>query len=250
MIYRVAVAFIWLFWIVMVTLLIRSEYFSENASLYRLPISYVGKKIFGSDTGSDLAIYYKKTFVGRMLIEPSPPNQRLLKGSVKLDWPVLGRPYHGEAYFTFLFNPKLGVDQFSLTSRSDDSALVVEGSRLTDRIDADLRVNEARIKRRFIWSDLEKQNYEGVVTGLNEQLGVQQMPPALLSGTAQRIRWFAASANMRRNGEKIDALLIATEGDRDYWVKIWVTPSGEILQLQTSPSIGLTLENKALMEIE
>jgi len=250
MLYRIAVSFIWLFWIVMVTLLIRSEYFPEHASLYRLPVSYVGKKIFTSDTGSDLAVYYKDTFVGRVQIEPSPPNQNLLKGNVKLDWPVLGQAYRGEAFFAILFNPRLDVDQFSLTSKSDDASLVIEGSRLADRIEANLNINQSRVTRRFTWSELEKQNYEGALTGLNEQAGMPQLPPAMLAGTAQRLRWFAASANLNRNGEKIDALLIATEGDRDYWVKIWVTPSGEILLVQTSPSIGIRLENKALMELD
>jgi hypothetical protein len=249
MIYRIAVGFIWLFWIVMVTLLIRSEYFPEHASLYRLPVSYVGKKIFTSDTGSDMTIYYKQNVVGRIMIEPSPPNERILKGNLKLDWPVLGQQYEGEAYFTFLFNPALEVDQFSIASKSDNSSLIVDGSRLEDNINAHFRVNDVKLDRRYKWAELEKQSYEGMMAGLNQQLGIQQLPPALLAGKVRKITWYAASGNLTRRGDKIDALLIATEGDRDYWVKVWVTPSGEILMVETSPAIGITLENKALMDI-
>ena len=250
MLYRVAVTFIWLFWIVMVTLLIRSEYFAEQASLYRLPVSYVGKKIFASDTGSDLAIYYKQTLVGRLLIDPSPPGERMLKGSVKLAWPVLGQPYHGEAYYMFLFNPMLNVELFNLTSKSESGSLVVEGNRLKDRIDANLRIQSMTLDRHFKWSELEKTNYEDMMTSLGQQPGLQQLPSALVAGTARQIRWYAANASLKRNDEKVDALLIATEGNRDYWIKIWVTLSGEVLLVQASPAIGIVLENKALMEIE
>ncbi len=246
MFYRVVVTFIWLFWVVMVMLLIRSEYFPQQASLYRLPVSYVGKKIFGSDTGSDLAMYYKQFFVGRMLIAPSPPGERVLKGSVKLDWPVLGQPYRAEIYYSFLFNPMLGIDAFNLTSKSESGSVAITGNRLMDRIDAGLHFQSMTIDQHFKWSELERKNYADLITSLGQDPGLQQL--SLAGGTAKEIRWYAASASLMRGDKRTDALVIATESNRDYWIKIWVTPSGEVLLVQTSPAIGVTLENKTLTE--
>lgn len=252
MVYRFAVTFIWLFWLVMVSLLIRSEYFPESASLYRLPISYVGRKVFTSDTGSDLSIFYKKTYVGRLMMEPSPPNERLLKGTIKLDWPVLGHAYRGDIYFTFGFNPSLEIDQFAITSKSEGALVIIEGAKITDRIKAVFRSGDVAIDREFRWGELERRKFEGVVDGLKSdfggQFGLQQLPPGFAAGFPRQLGWFAASANLTRDDKRIDTLLIATEGDRDYWVKIWVTPSGEILLVQTSPLIGLSLENRSLMD--
>lgn len=249
MIYRAAVTFVWLFWIVMVALLVRSEYFPEHASLYQLPISYVGRKIFTSDTGSDMAILYKQIYVGKIFIEPSPTNERVLKGNIRLNWPVLGKAVRAEIFFSFTFNPKLEVEEFNINSHSEDTVLNFDGSRLQDRIDANFRINGSIIEKHFKWSEMERKNFEDtMMSGVNDQLGLQQLPPALIAGSTQELRWYAASANLTRHDRKVDALLIATEGNRDYWVKIWVTPSGEILFIQTSPTIGITLENRALME--
>ena len=249
MVYRVAVTFIWLFWIVMVALLIRSEYFPDQASLYQLPITYVGRKIFTSDTGSDMAIFYKQTYVGKLFIEPSPSNERILKGNIKLNWPILGKPYRAEIFFAFTYNPKLDIERFALNSHSEGAVLSIDGSRLEDRMDANFRFNGVVMDRRFKWSEMEQRHFDGVMSGVvNDQLGMQQLPPVALAVTSQDLHWYAASTTLTRGNKKIEALLIATKDNRDYEIKIWVTPSGELLLIQTAPAIGITLENKSLME--
>jgi hypothetical protein len=249
MLYRVVVTFIWLFWAVMVALLIRSEYFPEHASLYRLPPEFVAHKIFRSDTGSDLTIYYKDVIVGRARIEPAPLAQNVLKGSVQLNWPGLGKNYQSESYFTFIFNSKLEAQQFGVSSRGEQTTVFVEGNRAQNKLTATIQIAGSAVEKRLKWSDLEEQKFD-VLTAELQGAGTPGLPPGLLAEAGKEIHWYGASTSLRRGERKIDAFMIASEGNRDYWVKLWLTPSGEVLLVQTSPAIGVRIENSSLMDAD
>jgi len=197
MLYRTVVFFIWIFWAVMVALLIRSEYFPDQASLYRLPVEFVARKVFRSDTGSDLTIYYKDARVGRARIEPAPISQNVMKGSVMLDWPVLGKRYESESYFAFIFNSKLDVQQFNLSSRSDQTSVFLEGNRVQNRINATFQMAGNVINRKFNWAELEKNPFQAVSTEL-QQGGMPQIPQGLLVEAGKELKWYGASTTLRR----------------------------------------------------
>ncbi|MBV9462774.1 MAG: hypothetical protein JO317_00965, partial [Verrucomicrobiae bacterium] len=120
--------------------------------------------------------------------------------------------------------------------------------RKSDQVETEFTMNGPPQKRSYSWRSLEQQGPSELTKDLNPE-AAQAAPLAMLGiGKAHSLRWYGASTRLEHNGRKIEALLIETEGDPDYWVKIWITPTGEILRMRTSPLLGLSAENRSLLE--
>ena len=243
---RVISAGIIAFWVIMMTLLVRSELLHSRPLSYSVPIESVMQKMFEGEETSDLVISYQGNPVGECTIRivkdrKSPTGSYSVKSALKLDFEVFGKPVRLQSDTDSEFDHKYQMTGFRSLTTTGDSKIELQGTAETKEIQLVVNFGELQEKHTLPFSTLEKMGPSGAM-GLFG-MGGMQTPRAGKSAVSHLTQGsqgpvttvLDTQLELDTDRVKMPALLVDTKYDDTLWSKIYVSPSsGEILKVETS----------------
>jgi hypothetical protein len=227
--------------------LVRSEYFPESSPFHRLPPWYVAERLLRHESSSTLKVTWKGEDVGTFLVRVIPGAQPLIRSSAQVIVPVLGK------------RPRLRFDLECVLKKNRDIARLNLNGRFQEivfEVVADSDTNKFRMlaqgegineKREFPLSDLRDHGGRKI---LKDMPGLPSDVPIpseeSLASMAASWQFTASSARIDRRGDWMDAYLMEARVDGNSWVKLWISPTGELLKLESS--FGLSAMNDDFFE--
>ncbi len=236
---------------VMTWQLVRSEYFPESSSIHQLPPSYVAERFLKHQSASLMKILWKGEDIGVFSVRVNPTIKPTLKGSVNLEFPMLETKskIHLEMECDFK-NPRYEVDQLHLhgTFREVNFDLTADSKK--KKMNLYVQGGEFHINKEFPW------NHAVDITGNGDKEWIKQIPglpnsfflpsEEAISSMAQHWEMAATSTRVFRLGSWMEAYLVEWWMDKKMkksgWAKLWMSPTGELLKLESDFGIGAVNE--------
>lgn len=231
---------------VMTYLLVRSEYFPESSPLHRLPPAFVGERFLRHESSSALKVVWKGENVGSLNIRVAPGGLPSISGSGQLDIPILGRRPRLTFETDCRLKPDRHLRRLMLRGALDQVAFEVLADSETDSLRVSAHGPGVDEEREFRMSELERGGGKGVLANLQGLPPDAVRSPDQINAMTQTARLQAASTRIERLGEWMDAYMVEGRVDANSWVKLWMSPTGEILKLESS--FGLTAINEDFFE--
>lgn len=247
------------FWLVMMTLLIRSELLETKPLGYAVPVETVMQKIFDGGEASDLAIYYQGNRVGRCSLQvvkekKTPAPSYVVKSELMLDFDMFGKPVRLQSTTDSSFDQKYQMTRFHSHTVTGDSQVEMQGDLASKEVEFVMNFGDGyQEKHKLPFATLEKMGPSGAM-GLFGMGGLQ-LPDAAKDKTASSLLPSMGKANrgpttsieeapLQIGGQKLTALMVHTKYDESLWSKVYVSPMGEVLKVETS--FGVTMRNSQL----
>jgi hypothetical protein len=242
------------FWLVMMTLLIRSELLQTTPVAYAVPVETVMQKIFEGEESSDLAIFYQGARVGCCSMQvlkdkKAPRPQYRVRSSLLLNFQVFGKPVRLQSDTDSEFDRRYQMTRFESHTVTGDSKIDMKGDLRSQEIEFVLQFGDGyQEKHKMPFATLEKMGPSGAM-GLMGMGGLQLPDSASAkSGTGA---W--AGLGQRGSGptttvqeiplqagrQKIHSLMVYTRYDESLWSKVYVSPVGEVLKVETSFGVSM-----------
>lgn len=250
MFYRALIAVIVLFWLGMMGLLIRSEWFPQEADSLKVPTAYLWKLMFLHEVASDLAIYDGRERVGNLNLQPRRqsdgrpggqiPRTLTAIGDVNVRLPLLGQTrlvLHG----TVAIDNHNEAKQLRLSAvlhptgqPANNTTLTVDGEPSADR-----------------WHYVVQRNNETVAeeSGTAEHLldrpelrslGVN--PVALLRLQRDQLAHIdvvARHGKLRSGSDEIDTFVVTIKDGNGLETVLHVNQLGQVLAVRTFTGVSL-----------
>lgn len=249
------------FWLVMTTLLVQNELLETTPIGYAVPVETVMQKIFDGGESSDLAIFYQGSRVGRCSLQvtkekkASVPNY-VVRSELTLDFDVFGKPVRLQSATDSQFDQKYQLTRFHSHTVSGDSQMEMQGDLASKDIEFVLTLGEGyQEKHKMPFATLEKMGPSGAM-GLFGMGGLP-LPDTAKDKSANSL---TAALGQSKNGpttsvleamlqvgnQKLTTFLVHTKYDESLWSKVYVSPMGEVLKVETS--FGVTMRNAQLAD--
>lgn len=245
------------FWLATMAALVRLEYFPTPSALEAVPTGFVLRKLLANPEPANLTIYYQSAEIGTCSIGVSPTRTSLdgdastpgyrVTTDLRVRASLFGMPTRVRLEGLSLFNEQYDMTQFNLTTRVGEGRVSVTGDRHTDKVKMTLNLGDGEETREFSFAQLSNGELAGV-------LGLPQLASFGLPGHLGGAGHGAAGDRSIEPRTRVDMFPIGGGTLRTYlvdyriddrmWAKIWVSPAGEVLQVDTS--FGLKMVDQKL----
>ena len=227
----------------MTFLLMRGEYFPESSLVHRVPPQYLLTRFLRFDSASGLSFTWKDENVGTLSVRVLAGRRPTVNGSTDLVFPILGE------------KPKLRMEwQCRLKTNRDLDALQLHGvfQEIRFALSADAALN--RLDLEAVGAGLQEKHSFPLkeLTANGGRDWMKQMPGLAGAGVlpseeamntmSQTVQWNAASTWVMRQGARMDAYVLEARVDANSWFKLWMSPTGDLLKLDSS--FGLSAINE------
>jgi hypothetical protein len=258
------------FWLVMMTALVRVEFFPKALHREMVSTTRVLQKVFANPEPARLNVYYQGTLIGFCKVEIDPqlsltdttavpagkrPGAYVVKPDVTLNLLVFGTPSRFVLKGESKFNNRFDVQQFNVKTSFGESHMDIKGDPASKKVQMTLDTGGSHEQRELSYAELQG-------PGLLTALGLPALPGLGGLGLLSGVMPGAAPGNtpalksvtqiyrdsMSVGGLTQPAFLIESKINEGIWGKIWVDESGEILLVETS--MGLTMRSDLIDSLE
>ncbi len=237
--YRILVAFIVGFWLVMSALLIRLEVQPEKSNLLEVPVSHVLKLMFVQGQPSNLHILDGGQHIGGLSIRPGISQDKSLRslafsGNLSLRLPLVERQ-------RITWDGALGLNRAFEMNRLHLTVAFRESGYTAD-VSIDPGANRLKYKISLAGSDIMDSSLPLDGSGANLgliKLGIDPNVLANLTSNMTVPTMTAKQSELKIRNEKIDAYLVKVWQGDSVVADIYVSQLGQILLVKTP--FGLTL---------
>lgn len=246
------------FWLVMMSLLIRSELLGTKPLTYDVPIETVMQKMFESGASSDLLIQHQGSEVGTCSLQivkerGTPTASYRVHTDLNLNLQVWGRSLRLSSSTDSFFDHRYRLTRFMSHTATGDSKIEASGDVASKEIQLSFNVGGVQEKHKLPFSLLENMGPSGAM-GLFGMGGLQLPPEG--SGAFAKSALNALAPNNRGpvttvqethlmfGKEPVSTWMVHTQYDESLWSKVYVERSGEIQRVETS--FGVTMVNAQL----
>lgn len=239
------------FWLVMMTLLIRSELLQSKPLTYSVPIDTVMQKMFEGGETSDLSISYQGKRIGRCSLQvtknaAAKPAIYLVKSELMLDFSIMGKAVRLQSWTDSEFDDAYQMTKFRSHTRTGDSKIEVSGDLESKEVELLVNVgNDYQEKHKLPFSSIEQMGPSGAM-GLFGMGGLQTSQGALENTGLASLQkgkggpvTTVQEAPLEIGKDKLSTLMVHTRYDDSVWSKVYVNPLGEIIKVETS--FGVTM---------
>jgi hypothetical protein len=253
------------FWLVMMTALVRMEYFPTALRRDTVPAIRVMSRIFANGEPLNMYVYYQNKPIGACKVDIAPqtslsdpalalpgkrPGAYIMTSTLWLDLVVFGTPSRFTLNGRSRFDNRFEVQDFSIKTSVGKDRVNLGGDTHTKKVLMTLDAGDTHEQRQFNYVDLK-------YTNVLEALGLPSLPGfgglGLLAGMMP-----SATVNRAANqpitqvyrdkllvgGLRQPAFVIESKLNQAFWAKIWVDEAGSVLQVDTS--VGLTMRSVSL----
>jgi hypothetical protein len=243
------------FWLVMMTMLIRSELLETSSLAYSVPVETVMQKMFEGEEPSDLVIDYNGARVGHCSLQvtkdrKSPTPRYSVMTELLLDFEVFGRSVRMQSRTDSEFDNKYQMTKFTSRTTTGDSQLEASGDFTSKEVQLAFKLGDVVEKHKLPFSMLENMGPSGAM-GLFGMSGMQ-LPQG---GNAEFAKSALSALDTKNRGPvttvqekslmlghgREQALMVYTKYDESLWTKMYVNRLGEVLKVETS--FGVTMLN-------
>jgi hypothetical protein len=233
-----------LFCVVMTFLLIRSEYFPESSLLQKVPPEFVADRLLKHTTASSLKIQWKGEDIGSFNLRVLSGAKIRMNSLLDCDVPVLGRKNKLRVESFGLLRSDRQVERLFIRGRWQASAFELRANSENDQVVVMAKGDGVDIRREFRFKDL-------LQAGITDRMdAISNLPKEVPAAEARQIasqftRWRVNAWNTRihRFGDWMDAYLVSARLDDNWWFKLWISPTGELLRLDSSFGLRATNED-------
>lgn len=236
------------FWLVMMTLLIRSELLHTDPLSYSVPIATVMQKMFEGEESSDLTIFYQGKRVGTCSFQVTKdrstnPPQYSVKSELTLDFEMLGRSIRLRSWTDSAFDKGYQMTRFLSQTTTGDTRIDLKGDLASRLVEFELKMgNGVTEKHTLPFSSIEQMGPIGALGlfgmgGLHASgttTGPKETPSWLNLNPGGGPTTVVQDTPLRVGNEKLQALMVHTRYDDSLWSKVYVSPVGEVLKVETS----------------
>jgi len=232
---------------VMTFFLARSEYFPESSLLNRLPPRYVFEKVLRNENVSSMKIEWKEEAVGALTFRVTPGERTVVRSSVQGTIPILGQKPKARLDMVCALRTGRDVESFRIQGRWQEMDFLVAAEAPIEKIEIEVRGRGMNVKREWAVRDFLKLDGAGRMSAIPElPSGAFLARAREWSGAVGRWRTSASSARISRRGDWMDAYLLSVRADENTWARIWISPTGELLKMESS--FGLSAINEDFFE--
>jgi hypothetical protein len=244
----------------MMTLLVRSELLHSKPIQYSVPVETVMQKMFDGQETSDLVISYEGSQVGECSIrivkdKTKPSSAYLVKSNLKLDFDVFGKQVRLQSSTDSEFDPKYQMTSFHSLTTTGDSKIELQGDLASKEVQLVLHFGDVREKHVLPFAMLEKMGPSGAMGlfgmgGLQLPQSAQEMEKNTLPSLTGRSKGPITTVEdtyIVLGKDKLSTLVVQTKYDDTLWSRVYVSPQGEILKVDTS--FGVTMSNSQFVGV-
>ena len=218
---------------IMTGFLIRSEYSLEGSLLHQIPPSYITYRFFKNDSFSLLKMMWKDQPSGTLSLRVITGFKPLLIGAIQLTAPS---KIHSE--IECHLKPDHRVNWLHLRGglQKIDFDLLADSAK--NKIHFQLQGDGFNQTQEFAWQQPSSLT-NAVPKKMIEQVSGFPLPIGLPSqemmmNMASRWKVDAFRTRVYRLEDWMDAYLLHIYMDRDFWLKAWMSPTGELLKFESS----------------
>ncbi len=269
MLNKVFAGFIVVFWVAMMTALVRVEFFPQPLELDRYPTRRVLKKIFANPAPARLNVYYRGAPVGLCQIDIHPklngePAETLLPGQqpdayevtsmLQMTLSVFGMPSRLVLRGRSTFNADLDLEDFHMTTGMNGGRVTVTGDHVTKKVNVVLDFGDVHDERTFDFNQIQGVGFASAFgmpglasVSLTGDGGSPRSADAVGVSDSSHPRAMTATYFDRLEvaGSRLRVFLIYSKVNEQVWTKIWVSETdGEVLKVSTS--LGLEMVSNVL----
>jgi len=223
---------------VMTWLLIENEYLMESSIFHRLPVEYLREKFFQHENQSTLKIVWKGETIGGIALQVFPRQGPALRGTSQLIIPILGQKPSLRIEMELKLKQDYELDQLELTGKYDGMNFDVSASSKTGKLKFKIDGKGISEEHELSLADVTSERREELLTKM------PSLPSLPINTKGYQLR--ASSVRIYRHEDWMDAYLLETRIDANSWLKIWMSPTGELLKADSS--FGLTAINEDFFE--
>ena len=227
--------------------LARSEFSPESSLLHQVPPQYVLQKILKHENISALKIDWKDETIGSFNLRVTTGERPLVRSSLQCVIPALGQKPKLRFEINCRLKSNREVESFRIQGRWQEIDFTAVSDDPGGRIELEAHGPGIDTKRDFFARDFLKPGNTNLLAAIPE---FSRQAPLLQAGdpSAMLGRWRANASSTRisRRDEWMDAYLLSARLDENFWVKVWVSPTGELLKLDSS--FGLRAINEDFFE--
>lgn len=232
---------------IMTWFLVRSEYFHISSTLHELPVRYVAERFLKYENSSSLKITWKGEDAGATIVRVIPGVRPIVTSSTQMTFPILGQK--PRVYLEIKCRLKTNRDVSFLHAHGKIQELLFDVSADFDEDKIIFRATGNGIDEKggFVLNDLTKNGGRKIleqIPGLPAQ-AVLPSPEAMFQMT-DSWRMTAVSSQVYRLGDWMDAYVVEARMDGNSWFKLWMSPTGELLKMESS--FGLNAINEDFFE--
>lgn len=265
---KIFTGFVIVFWAVMMTALVRVEFFPRESRLVPVSTAQIFDKVFKNRTTANLDIIYQNAKIGSVnnlefiTLETGPetvPTQITgyeVHGDVWLNLVIFGAPSRLRLRpIKLLFDPKFDLKEFHLRTGFGESRADINGDNTTKQLTVTYDIGEGQQSRQVGYADLGNGS---ALTALGLP-GLQSVPGlgalSLLGGSSPA-KTMQTLASRLQTRAYYDFITIGSSEQRAYlinvsmeqglgiWGKAWIDEQGNLLKVETS--LGLSLLSSAI----
>ena len=232
---------------VMTWLLVRSEYFPELSLLHRLPPHYILDRFLKNESSSTLEVTWKGENIGECSLRVIPGEKILLYGSTKLVIPILGQKPKFQMKMDCRLKSNRAMDRLHLQGQAQEMNFDLLADTAQDRVRLELHGDGLSEKREFVLSEILRNGGRGALEQIPELSQVSSLSAQeAVTTMAQDWKVMACLSRVLRRGDWMEAYFVETRLDRHSWARLWMSPTGDILKLESS--FGLSVLNVDFFE--
>ena len=237
------------FWAVMMTALVRTEYFPAPSKLHAVPVEQVMRRMFANPDTQQLSVSYQGKLVGRggLTITPLPvPQVPDAQGDAayKMDlWlvlrlQVLGIPSRFRLDSVSWFDRNYALRKYDLSTSVGESRVEIHGDNQAKKLAMDFDLGDGPQSKQFDYAQLNDPS-------ALQTLGLPGLPGlaglALPANGAQQVLPVirASEDRIEIGGARQRAYVIEARSDQTpgLWLKAWIDDQGNLLIVDTSAGL-------------
>ncbi len=257
MLSRIIAGMIVVFWVGMMTALVRVELFPDTGRVGDVPPEIILRKIFTLGEDTRLNVSYQGRNIGfcRIEIEPlaSDHDSALaadgyrVRSDLTLALELMGAQSHLRLAGDSLFNTDYEIESFRLKTEIGEGRVDVRGDSQSNLVTVDFEFGDIRDRRVFNFDQIQGAGLASAMglPGLANFsfLGGGGMPGTFGSGSGAAEAIMGSTtihlAELRVGSLILKSYLVESRLDQNLWARIWVSERGEVLKVDTS--FGLSM---------
>ncbi len=265
MLSRLIAGMIVVFWVGMMTALVRLEFFPAPAGVGDVPSQLVLRKIFSYEDDTRLNVSYQGRDIGFCKLEIEPLTARdtaaadgpgvapvihdgyRVRSELTLTLALMGTPSHLRLVGDSLFNPDYEIESFHLRTQIGEGRVELRGDAESNQVLVDFQFGQIRDQRVFDFDQVEGAGLASAMglPGLANFsfLGGGGMPGGFGRHGSDPSSFAATTtihlADLRLGTVVLRTYLVESRLEENLWARMWVSERGEVLKVETS--FGLTM---------
>jgi hypothetical protein len=220
---------------VMTFFLIRVEYFSEFSFLHRIPTSHLLSRFLRGDNTSALKLTWKNHDAGSFSVRVTPGEKPFLKSSGQIFFYLLTKKEKIHFDSECRLNSRREVERFRIHGILGETRFRFQVDTLKDLFRIDLEGLDSPFQWECSLKDIIENGGEKFLKQLPElPWGIPLPKRWSASSLVEGWTTVASTVRIDRLGDWMDAYLLLARSNQSQWVKLWMSPTGDILEFDSS----------------